>query len=68
MKYLCNERDDEYADEERVAVHAGEHVVLAVDFARTDLIEERHHDDTMTSRDARSDVIMTKALKMTVKC
>jgi len=26
-------------------VHAGEDVVLAVDFARVDLVEERHHDE-----------------------
>jgi len=26
-------------------VHAGEHVVLAVDLARADLVEECHHDE-----------------------
>ena len=43
--HLCNKGNGEDADEERIAVHAGEDVVLAVDFARADLVEERHHDE-----------------------
>ena len=55
--HLCNKGNDENADKERIAMHAGEDVVLAVDFARTDLVEERHHDERgsasrMTGHDA----------------
>ena len=43
--HLRSEGDGEDGDEERIAVHAGEDVVLAVHLARADLVEERHHDE-----------------------
>lgn len=57
--HLCNKGNDEDADEQRVAVHAGEDVVLAVDFARADLVEECHHDERgSTSRKTGPDAIV----------
>lgn len=45
--YLCNKGDDEYADEQRVAMQSGEDVMFAVDLAWTNLVEERHHDESV---------------------
>jgi len=49
---LCNKGNDEDADKQRVAVHAGENVVFSVDLTRTDLIEECHHDQHSITRHA----------------
>ena len=43
--HLANHRRDPDDDEEGVGEDAGEDVALAVDLARVDLVEERHHDE-----------------------
>ena len=42
---LSDEGEEHDEDEEHVSMDAGEDVALAVDLARVDLVEERHHDE-----------------------
>ena len=43
--YLADHRADPDANEDGVALEPLDDVALAVDHARVDLVEERHHDE-----------------------